>query len=256
MSATIAETDAGRLTIPSPEFSAEELAAISAEMESKTPEQILEWSITAFGDKLAFSTAFGVEGCALLAMMAQIAGFDKAYLFNLDTGYQFEETLALRERFIVKYGLKIDLYSAEESVEAMEARFGGVIYNKNPDECCGIRKVAPFAKALDGYGAWISSIRRDQSPVRAKAAIVSYDKKFQLVKINPLANWTRKDTWNYVLANDVPYNPLLDLGYTSIGCRPCTRVAGAEGDERSGRWVGFAKTECGLHTDTSSSSVS
>jgi phosphoadenosine phosphosulfate reductase len=220
---------------------------ISRTMESWTPEQILAWAIDEFGSKLAFATAFGVEGCTLIAMMSQIAGFRRAYLFNLDTGYQFEETMALRDTMMEKYDLKIHLVRSDESVPSMETRFGGPIYGKDPDTCCHIRKVIPLNKVVAGYDAWISSIRRDQSPTRATAPIVHWDKKFNLVKINPLANWSRKDVWSYIFKNEVPYNPLHDQGFTSIGCMPCTRAVEPGEDERAGRWANFTKKECGIH---------
>ena len=130
----------------------------------------------------------------------------------------------------------------------MERRFGGPIYGVKPDECCRIRKIEPLKKAIAGYDAWISAIRRDQTPNRSSAGIVEWDSKFSLVKVNPLANWTKGDVWRYITENDVPYNPLHDQGYTSIGCWPCTRPTTAGQDERSGRWAGFAKLECGIHS--------
>ena len=130
----------------------------------------------------------------------------------------------------------------------MEARFGGPIYGTRPDECCRIRKVVPLKKAVAGYTAWISAIRRDQTPNRARSPIVGWDSRFDLVKVNPLANWTKQQVWRYIHDNDVPYNPLHDHGFPSIGCWPCTRtVSNGQGD-RDGRWAGFAKTECGLHS--------
>ena len=223
----------------------EELPLLSAEMERRTPQEILAWAAETYGNKLAMATAFGAEGCALIAMLASIT--NEAYLFNLDTGYQFPETLELRQRLMDKYGITVHLVGAEESVPEMEARLGGPIYGKDPDLCCHIRKVVPLGKAIAGYKAWISAIRRDQSPARANAPIIGWDRKFQLVKVNPLANWTKTDVWNYILKNDVPYNPLHDQGYPSIGCWPCTRAVGAGENDRAGRWAGFAKTECGLH---------
>ncbi|HEX5323936.1 MAG TPA: phosphoadenylyl-sulfate reductase [Capsulimonadaceae bacterium] len=223
----------------------EELPQLSAKMEGRTPQEILAWAADTYGDRLAMATAFGAEGCALIAMLSQIR--QNVYLFNLDTGYQFPETLDLRERLMDKYGVTVHLVSAEESVSAMESRFGGPLYSKDPDLCCHIRKVEPLPKAIEGYHAWISSIRRDQTPIRANAPIIGWDRKFQLAKIAPLANWSKKDIWNYILKNDVPYNPLHDQGYPSIGCWPCTRAVGAGEDERAGRWAGFAKVECGLH---------
>jgi phosphoadenosine phosphosulfate reductase len=218
-------------------------------MESWSPEKIISWAAATFGSKIAMATAFGAEGCALIAMLSEIP--NSVFLFNLETGYQFPETLELRQRLMDKYGLQVHLVKSDESVQQMEARFGGPIYGTDPDQCCKIRKIVPLREAVKGYDAWISAIRRDQSDVRSNAPIVGWDKKFNLVKVNPLANWTKKDVWNYVVKNDVPYNPLYDQGYASIGCYPCTRAIVAGEDERAGRWAGLAKKECGLHVQNS-----
>lgn len=223
----------------------EELPALTTALEDKTPQEILRWAADAYGPKLAMATAFGAEGCAIIAMLAGIT--DDVYLFNLDTGYQFPETLETRERLIEKYGLPIHLVRAEQSVAAMEAQHGGPLYTAQPDLCCHIRKVVPLSQALRGSEAWISAIRRDQTPERAAQPIVGWDKKFDLVKVNPLANWTKGDVWNYIVQNDVPYNLMHDRGYPSIGCWPCTRAIGSGSDDREGRWAGTAKKECGLH---------
>lgn len=222
------------------------LAEISDRLEQSTPQEILRWAWEEFDAGLTMATAFGAEGCALLAMLSDIA--PSIHVFNLETGYQFPETLRLRDRIKERYGIEVAFVEAEESVREMEARFGGPIYRSRPDECCRIRKIEPLKHAIRGWDAWISAIRRDQTPDRAKASIVEWDSKFGLVKLNPLANWTKQDVWDYIHANEVPYNPLHDEGYPSIGCWPCTRMIEAGQDDRAGRWVGFAKTECGLHS--------
>jgi phosphoadenosine phosphosulfate reductase len=223
----------------------EDLPALSLAMENKTPQEILRWAWETYGDKLTMATAFGAEGCAIIAMLSEIS--KDVYLFNLDTGYQFPETLDTRQRLMDKYALPIHLVRAEQTIDEMEAAHGGPIYGDNPDLGCHIRKVIPLEKAVRGYEAWISAIRRDQAPTRAHAPIVGWDKKFELVKVNPLANWTKRDVWDFILNNDVPYNPLHDQGYPSIGCWPCTKAVGAGEDDRAGRWAGSAKKECGLH---------
>jgi phosphoadenosine phosphosulfate reductase len=217
-------------------------------METWEPHEILTWAVETYGKKLTMATAFGAEGCVLLSMLSEIPGGRDFRIFNLETGYQFPETLELRERIREQYGIEVEYVRAPESVEAMEQRLGGPIYGTNPDECCRIRKVAPLKQAVEGYEAWITAIRRDQTSHRAQSGIVEWDRKFNLVKINPLANWTREDIWTYILVNEVPYNPLHDRGYTSIGCWPCTRAVAAGEDERAGRWSTSAKLECGLHT--------
>lgn len=219
---------------------------LSYQMESRTPQQILRWAVHAYHPKLCMATAFGAEGCAIISMLADIE--PDVHIFNLNTGYQFPETLDLREQLFEKYGILVKLVEAEESVEEMENRFGGPIHQTQPDECCRIRKVEPLRREVQGWSAWISAIRRQQTPHRAKSGIVEWDPKFNLVKINPLANWSRKELWDYIITHDVPYNPLHDRGYPSIGCAPCTRAVCEGEEERAGRWSGFSRTECGLHT--------
>src|SRR5947209_11021704 len=229
----------------SPTFPAERLARASAELRTATPQQVLRWAVSVFYPKLTMATAFGAEGCCILHMLAEIQ--PGVRVFNLDTGYQFPETLALRERIKERYGIEVEYVRAEQSVAEYEAEHGGPLYGIRPDQCCYDRKVLPLRAAVHGFDAWISSIRRDQTSHRAAADVVGWDAKFDLVKVNPLLTWTRKEVWSFILEHEVPYNPLHDQGYPSIGCWPCTRPAGEGGDERSGRWAGTVKKECGLH---------
>jgi phosphoadenosine phosphosulfate reductase len=232
------------VAIPTPE----ELREISDRFEDSWPDEVLRWAIDTYGSGLTMATAFGAEGCVLMALLAQIEPHSRhVRVFNLETGYQFPETLELREQIKEKYGIEVEYVHASESVADMERRHGGPIYATHPDECCRIRKIVPLRQALRGHTAWISAIRRDQTPHRAKAGIVEWDAKFNLVKINPLANWSQRDVWTYISINEVPYNPLHDQGYPSIGCWPCTRAVQVGDDERSGRWSNIAKLECGIH---------
>ena len=244
MNATLAKPFTEFNGTPTPE----QLKTLSDSMEEKSPEEILTWAVQTYGDKLTMATAFGAEGCVLLAMLAGIPGGRDVRIFNLDTGYQFEETLELRERIHEKYGIAVEYVRAAETVADMETRHGGPIHGANPDECCRIRKVVPLKDAVAGYDAWIAAIRRDQTHHRKNAGIVEWDAKFSVVKVNPLANWTKRDVWAYIAINEVPYNPLHDLGYPSIGCKPCTQAVKEGEDDRAGRWSNFAKMECGLHT--------
>ncbi|MDC0937030.1 phosphoadenylyl-sulfate reductase [Pirellulales bacterium] len=226
-----------------------ELAAASHRLETASPEEIIAWAADRFGAQLAMATAFGPEGCVILSMLAKSA--PQTYVFNLDTGYQFLQTLDLRDRIVEKYGIDVDMLQPELTVPEYEAKHGGPLYKTNPDQCCFDRKIKLLHRGVEGKHAWMSGIRRDQSPDRAEAAIVGWDKKFNLVKISPLANWTSKDVWKRIVDEGVPYNPLHDQGYPSVGCWPCTRaVSAGETDERAGRWSGAAKTECGLHSIT------
>jgi phosphoadenosine phosphosulfate reductase len=191
------------------------------------------------------ATAFGAEGCCLIHMLAEIE--PRVRTFNLETGYQFPETLELRERIKRRYGIEVELVRPELTVPEYEAKHRGPLYRRRPDQCCHDRKVVPMRRALAGYRAWISAIRRDQTADRASAEAVQWDAKFGLVKVNPLLRWTRRDVWEFILAHGIPYNPLHDRGFPSIGCWPCTHSVGAGAEERAGRWAGSRKTECGLH---------
>ena len=224
----------------------DELKIASEQLETAGPDEIIQWAADRFGATLTMGTAFGPEGMTILARLSILA--PDVHVFNLDTGYQFQETLDLRDEVERRYGIAVEMKRPDLSVEEYEAQHGGPVYKSNPDQCCADRKLSVLKRAVVGKRAWISAIRRDQSPDRAKAPIVGWDKKFSLVKINPLANQTKSDIWKYITDNDVPYNPLHDQGYPSIGCWPCTRAVLFGGDERAGRWDGFAKTECGLHS--------
>jgi phosphoadenosine phosphosulfate reductase len=238
------QTEDGRLVL-TPELAAE-IEQASSLLELAEPQDILRWTTERFAPRFTMATAFGPEGMVLIHMLAEIA--PRTPIFNLDTGYQFAETLELREEVMRRYGIEVELKKPETTVAEYEALHGGPLYKTQPDQCCFDRKIKVLNKAVQGYHAWASAIRRDQSPDRAKAPIVGWDKKFGLVKVSPLANWTKKQVWGMITKYDIPYNPLHDQGYTSIGCWPCTRAVLAGEDERAGRWSGFAKTECGLHS--------
>lgn len=242
----IADVDAPLPLSATPKLLAD-LAAASARLESASPEEIIAWAAEQFGSGLTMATAFGPEGCVILSMLAKIA--PETYVFNLDTGYQFLQTLDLRDRIAEKFGIHVDMLQPELTVPEYEALHGGPLYKSNPDQCCFDRKIKLLYRGVEGKQAWMSGIRRDQSADRAQAPIVGWDKKFQLIKISPLANWTNKDVWKRITDQGVPYNPLHDQNYPSVGCWPCTRaVAAGETDERAGRWSGAEKVECGLHS--------
>ena len=222
----------------------------AARLQGSHPREVLRWAVETFGSKLTMATAFGPEGCVILKMLSEID--PSVRVFNLDTGYQFEETLALRDTIAARYGIEVEMVRPDTTVAEYEAANGGPVYTREPDRCCADRKLAPLRRAVGGYDAWISAIRGDQSSDRARARVVGWDAKFGLVKVNPLIGWTKRDVWAFIVANDVPYNPLHDQGYPSIGCWPCTKTVGHGEDERAGRWAGQAKTECGLHSLDSS----
>ena len=223
-----------------------EILAAAQQLRNASAEDILHWAVERFGDKLTMATAFGAEGVCILHLLAKIG--PKVRVFNLDTGYQFPETLELRERIKDRYGIEVEFVRPELSVAEYEARHAGPLYVYQPDQCCHDRKIVPLRRTLLGYDAWVSAIRRDQTEHRAAAGVVQWDAKFGLHKVNPLLTWTRKEVWAFIHKHDVPYNPLHDRNYPSIGCWPCTRAVAAGEDERAGRWAGAAKKECGLHT--------
>ncbi len=230
--------------------SVDEWTEVNQRLAGATPYEIIQWAVDRFGPRLTMATAFGAEGCLLLHVLAEIdAG---VRVFNLDTGYQFPETLELRDRIAERYGIQVELIRPESPVAEYERQHGGPLYVSNPDQCCYDRKIVPLRRALVGYEAWITAIRAEQSAHRAAARVVGPDPKFGLVKINPLLSWTRRDVWAFLVTHRVPYNPLHDRGYASIGCWPCTRAVAAGEDERAGRWAGQAKIECGLHSLDSS----
>lgn len=215
-------------------------------LEKAAPEAIIEWAVQRFFPRLGMATAFGPEGCVILSMLAKIE--PKVYVFNLDTGYQFQETLDTRLRIMEKFGLEIALERPQLSVEQFEAQHGGPLYVVDSNRCCGDRKLKVLRRVVSGLDGWMSGIRRSQSVHRAGAPIVGWDRKFGLWKISPLVNWTKMDVWARIVQEDIPYNPLHDQGYPSVGCKPCTqRIVDGE-DERAGRWSGSEKIECGLHT--------
>ncbi len=231
--------------MPMSVFDISTLPEINEQLREESPQAILRWAVEQFQPRIAMATAFGAEGCCLLHMLSEIDG--SVFLFNLDTGYQFPETLALRERILERYGLAVELVRPDQTVAQYEASNGGPVYTHQPDRCCQERKIQPLRKALVGQEAWISAIRRDQTAHRGAAQIVQWDAKFGLVKINPLLSWSKKDVWSFVARHDVPYNPLHDQGFPSIGCWPCTQAVQQGADDRAGRWAGSTKKECGLH---------
>ena len=225
--------------------SLDDLARQSASLESAEPHEIIRFAVERYGNKLTMATAFGPEGCAIIHWLASIA--PQTYIFNLDTGYQFQETLQLRDTIANRYGVNVVLEQPETTVAEYERIHGGPLYRTDSNRCCGDRKIAVIGRVLTRFDAWMSGIRRDQSVDRAAAAIVGWDTKFGVVKISPLANWTKAKVWDLIIRENIPYNPLHDQGYVSIGCFPCTRAITTDDDERAGRWSGTAKTECGLH---------
>jgi phosphoadenosine phosphosulfate reductase len=208
-------------------------------------EDILVWVAKRYAPEVVLACSFGVEDCVLVDMIARVA--PAIGVFYLDTQLLFPETYATLERLVARYGIRPIRVLPQQDVEEQAATYGPALWQRQPDLCCQLRKVQPLRRALAGRRAWVTGIRREQAPTRANAPFVTWDAKFGLAKANPLAAWTLADVWNYVHAHEVPYNPLHDQGFPSIGCWPCTRAVRQGEDPRAGRWAGSTKTECGLH---------
>ncbi len=214
--------------------------------EAWSAEEILSWAYHKYGHSVAISSAFGAEGMVLIDIASKV-GRDFR-VFTLDTEFLHPETYTLMERIEEKYGIRIERVFPLLSPVEQEKAHGPGLWLRDPDECCNMRKVEPLKQKLSEFRAWITSIRRDQTSVRANVRKISWDAKFGLMKINPIADWSAQRVWQYIHQHQVPYNPLHDRGFPSIGCTHCTRAVRPGEDERAGRWAGIAKTECGLHT--------
>ncbi len=221
------------------------LKEASDRFETATPAEILRWGIETFAPEIALATGFGAEGVVLMHLVSQIA--PETTVFYLDTDLLFQETYELRDALAARLGIKFTRVHSGISLEAQAEEFGPALWTHNPDQCCQLRKVVPLRRFLSTQKAWITAIRRDQTKHRASAGLVEWDNANGLVKLNPLANWTNKQVWAHIMEHKLPYNPLHDVGYPSIGCWPCTKAVAAGGDPRSGRWAGLDKTECGIH---------
>ncbi|MEE3853431.1 phosphoadenylyl-sulfate reductase [Gordonia sp. LSe1-13] len=236
-------------------FSEDELRAIAEKGAADlgpdaTPADLLRWTAETFGDN--FVVASNMQDAALVDLAAKniddeaLHGSKLKVLF-LDTGYHFAETIGTRDAVEQVYGVEMVNLTPEHTVAEQDELLGRNLFARDPGECCRLRKVVPLKNGLAGYDAWITGIRRVEAPTRANAPLISFDEGFGLVKINPIAAWSDETMQDYIDSNGVLVNPLVDDGYPSIGCAPCTAKPEPGSDPRSGRWAGRAKTECGLH---------
>nr|WP_090277923.1 phosphoadenylyl-sulfate reductase [Mycolicibacterium komanii]CRL73157.1 thioredoxin-dependent phosophoadenylyl-sulfate reductase [Mycolicibacterium komanii] len=215
----------------------------AAELNGASANDVLRWTDEHFGGN--YVVASNMQDAVLIDLAAKVRpGVD---ILFLDTGYHFVETIGTRDAVEAVYDVNIVNVTAEKSVAEQDELFGKNLFAREPNECCRMRKVEPLSKALRGYSAWVTGIRRVEAPTRANAPLISWDKAFGLVKINPLAAWTDDDMQEYIDTNGVLVNPLVYEGYPSIGCAPCTAKPVEGADPRSGRWAGTGKIECGLH---------
>ncbi|GAB18675.1 adenosine 5'-phosphosulfate reductase [Gordonia effusa NBRC 100432] len=233
----------------------EELRAIAEEGAARlgpdaTPEQLIAWTAETFGTD--FLVASNMQDAVLVDLAVKHIPTDtldggKVKVLFLDTGYHFAETIGTRDAVEQVYGVELVNVTPDNTVAEQDQLLGRNLFERDPGECCRLRKVVPLRKSLSGYSAWITGIRRVEAPTRANAPLISFDEAFGLVKINPIAAWSDETMQDYIDSNGVLVNPLVDEGYPSIGCAPCTVKPEPGSDSRSGRWAGRAKTECGLH---------
>ena len=227
-------------------FTAEEVSLLSVQFEKKSPQDIIRWAVDTFAPEIAMSTSFQTQSMPLLYMVTRIA--PNIRIFFLDTGYHFWDTLTFREQVQHAWNLNVvDLYR-DSRWDVFVRQNVRTLPMQDPNLCCYLHKVQPMQNALAGLRAWISGIRRDQTPERARAQILELHDD-GLLKVNPLLNWTKRDVDDYSVEHHLPAHPLYERGYRSVGCAPCTVAIKPGDDDRAGRWAGRGKTECGLHTD-------
>lgn len=212
---------------------------------------ILKWAYQEYGKDILYACSFGAEGMVLIDLISKIK--KDARIVFLDTGLHFEETYELIQQAKERYPtLQIDLIKPNMSLSEQTKWYGDELWKDNPNLCCHMRKIVPLTEELNGVSAWISGLRREQSPSRSKIQYINKDEKFKKVKICPLIQWTWEEILMYIDVYQLPINPLHYQGYPSIGCAPCTTKVNGDGDFRAGRWAGMNKTECGLHSNDGS----
>jgi phosphoadenosine phosphosulfate reductase len=220
-----------------------------SDLERAHPRTVIGWAAETI-DRLAVATSFQSSGLVILHLLREIRA-DVPVLF-LDTGFHFAETLEFRDRIAEMWDLKVVTLTGEHGSPARQAeQYGPELYRRDPDRCCLINKVRPLQDALEEYDGWMSGLRRDQSPLRAGTPTIEAQmlpSGSEVLKIHPLATWSRARVDSYVNRHGIPTHPLIERGFASIGCRPCTRAVGDGEDERAGRWDGTAKSECGIHS--------
>lgn len=234
------------MTTPS-QMTADEIASANARLAGASPEEVLRWARDRFGGKVTMASSFGgTTGTALLHMARR--WWPDLRVFYLDTDFLFPETIAYKDTVAREYGLDIVAFKSRWTPQEQAREFGEALWKRDPDLCCSLRKVEPTGRALEGHLAWVTGLRRDQAKTREAIGIVEWDAKYEIVKVNPLAEWSEAQVWAYIRDNHLAYNALMDRGYKSIGCTHCTRPVKDGEDPRAGRWAGTDKIECGIHT--------
>lgn len=221
------------------------LDLLNHQLGQKDIDEVLKWCFEEFGNKIVLGTAFGLSGVILIHKIAMLKLPIK--VFTLDTGLLFKETYELWNKLESEYGVEIETVTPILTLEGQAQLYESKLWEKDPDQCCYLRKVLPLKKYLMNKNGWITGLRRSQTATRKNISIVEWDTENRVIKINPLAHWSIEKVWDYIQKHSLPYNPLHDEGYPSIGCFPCTSKATSVEDERSGRWANLDKTECGIH---------
>lgn len=234
-----------KFTVGSMPKSGDELTRLNQQLESLTLDEFLRWSLDAFEGHIAHVTSFGPSGLVILDHLLRLK--PDLHVMTIDTQFLFGETYDLWKAIEQHYNIHIDVVATPVSPQEQVRQYGPHLWESDPDTCCDVRKVRPLGMALSGLHAWYTGVRRDQSSTRSTTLLVGWDERYQLFKLSPLAGWTRQRVWEYIRAQEVPYNRLHDEGYSSIGCVYCTHAADNSEDERAGRWAGKQKVECGLH---------
>jgi phosphoadenosine phosphosulfate reductase len=223
----------------------EQLAAEAAEALKGAPAtDVVNWAAHTFGSKLCITSSM-TDAVIVDLVSREVPGIDVLFL---DTGYHFAETIGTRDAVSVVYPVNVINVTPSTTVEEQDTELGPKLYARNPDLCCYLRKVIPLEQSLEPYDAWITGVRREETGARTDTKVVQWDARRQMVKVNPIVEWTQQDVDDYIVKNGVLVNPLVYDGYPSIGCRTCTARVQPGDDPRSGRWAGTAKTECGIHT--------
>jgi phosphoadenosine phosphosulfate reductase len=229
----------------------EEVHDLAERFEDSSLTEILQWAWDRFGEKAAIGTSF--QGAGLVMIDHAVKAGLPFPVFTMDTQFLFPETLELKRKLEERFGFEIESLLPDQTPDEQAAEHGPELWKRHPDLCCTLRKVLPLQKKLASLSVWITGLRREQSDIRQKTKILElyhFDvlRDQYILKLNPIANWSREAVWDYIRANDIPYNPLQNRGYRSIGCMQCTRAVGEGESERAGRWTGFDKSECGIHT--------
>lgn len=239
------------MTIKATEITPDEVRDTAERFETASLEDILGWAWDRFGERAAIGTSF--QGAGLVMIHHSVRAELPLPVFTIDTQLLFPETLETKRRLEEFFGIQIESLLPDQTPELQAAELGPELWKTRPDTCCTLRKVVPLQRKLEQLAVWITGLRRQQSEGREKTRILElyhFDvlRDHYILKLNPMANWAREAVWAYIKEHGIPYNPMHDRGYRSIGCWPCTRATASSENERAGRWTGFDKSECGIHT--------